>query len=243
MKIDTRSPREIGGAYGTQRMAAAGAARDASSSASANGARDMTSVMGIPETEFTPKVKQAIMALMAEVDALRRDLQVAQTRIKNLEQTNDQDTLTPIANRRAFVRELSRMMSFSDRYGTPSAVLYFDVDGLKEINDTLGHAAGDAALLQVARILADNVRDTDTTGRLGGDEFGMILANADEAEAAEKAESLARAIERTPLVWKGRTMPLSVSWGSYSFRSVVDPLQAIEEADREMYQRRRAARA
>jgi diguanylate cyclase (GGDEF)-like protein len=224
-------------------MAAAGAARDASSSASANGARDMTSVMGIPETEFTPKVKQAIMALMAEVDALRRDLQVAQTRIKNLEQTNDQDTLTPIANRRAFVRELSRMMSFSDRYGTPSAVLYFDVDGLKEINDTLGHAAGDAALLQVARILADNVRDTDTTGRLGGDEFGMILANADEAEAAEKAESLARAIERTPLVWKGRTMPLSVSWGSYSFRSVVDPLQAIEEADREMYQRRRAARA
>lgn len=244
MKIDTRSPREIAGPRGLQRApATTGAARDAGARGGSAPVRDLTSVMGIPDTEFTPKVKQAILALMAEVDALRRDLQVAQTRLKSLEQTADQDTLAPIANRRAFVRELSRMMSYAERYGAPASVLYFDVDGLKDINDTHGHAAGDAALLHVARILADNVRDTDTTGRLGGDEFGMILANADEAEAAEKAESLARAIERTPLVWKGRTMPLSVSWGSYSFRSVVDPLQAIEEADREMYQRRRAARA
>lgn len=242
MKIETRSPRDIAATRGIQRATGTGAARAVSGSGSAAAPRDVTSVMGIPEAEFTPKVRQAIMALMAEVDALRRDLQVAETRIKNLEETADQDTLTPIANRRAFVRELSRTMSYAERYGTPAAVLYFDVDGLKQINDTLGHAAGDAALLHVARILADNVRDTDTIGRLGGDEFGMILANADERQAAEKGQILSRAIEKSPLLWKGSVIELSAAWGSFSFRSAVDPAQALDAADREMYQRKRAAR-
>ena len=228
MKIDTRSPREIAGPRGLQRApATTGAARDAGARGGSAPVRDLTSVMGIPDTEFTPKVKQAILALMAEVDALRRDLQVAQTRLKSLEQTADQDTLAPIANRRAFVRELSRMMSYAERYGAPASVLYFDVDGLKDINDTHGHAAGDAALLHVARILADNVRDTDTVGRLGGDEFGMILAQA---------------IEARPLDWKGQSLRLSASWGSYSFRSVGDPAHVLDAADREMYLRKRAAR-
>lgn len=242
MKIETRSPRDIVATRGIQRATGTGAARAVSGSGSAAAPRDVTSVMGIPEAEFTPKVRQAIMALMAEVDALRRDLQVAETRIKNLEETADQDTLTPIANRRAFVRELSRTMSYAERYGTPASVLYFDVDGLKQINDTLGHAAGDAALLHVARILADNVRDTDTIGRLGGDEFGMILANSDERQAAEKGQILSRAIEKSPLLWKGTVLELSAAWGSFSFRSAVDPAHALDAADREMYQRKRAAR-
>jgi diguanylate cyclase (GGDEF)-like protein len=242
MKIETRSPREIAAPRAAQRAAGPGAARDSSSAGAASAPRDLTTVMGIPEAEFTPKVRQAIMALMAEVDSLRRDLQVAETRIKTLEQTADQDTLTPLANRRAFVRELSRRMSFAERYGTPGAVLYFDVDGLKQINDTMGHAAGDAALLHVAQVLADNVRDTDTIGRLGGDEFGMILANADETQAAEKGQALARAIERAPLIWKGTAVRLSAAWGSYSFRAVGDPGLALDAADRAMYLRKRAAR-
>jgi diguanylate cyclase (GGDEF)-like protein len=243
MKIDTRSPREIAGPRGLQRApATTGAARDAGARGGSAPVRDLTSVMGIPDTEFTPKVKQAILALMAEVDALRRDLQVAQTRLKSLEQTADQDTLAPIANRRAFVRELLRMMSYAERYGAPASVLYFDVDGLKDINDTHGHAAGDAALLHVARILADNVRDTDTVGRLGGDEFGMILAQADERQASEKGHALAQAIEARPLDWKGQSLRLSASWGSYSFRSVGDPAHVLDAADREMYLRKRAAR-
>jgi diguanylate cyclase (GGDEF)-like protein len=243
MKIETRSSRDIAAPRTAQRAGGPGAARAAAAASGAAAApRDLTTVMGIPEQEFTPKVRQAIMALMAEVDSLRRDLQVAETRIKSLEQTVDQDTLAPIANRRAFVRELSRMMSFAERYGTPGAVLYFDVDGLKEINDTMGHAAGDAALLHVAQVLADNVRETDTVGRLGGDEFGMILANSDEHQAAEKGQALARAIERAPLIWKGAAVRLSAAWGSYSFRAVGDPSQALDAADRAMYQRKRAAR-
>ncbi|MBI3707288.1 MAG: GGDEF domain-containing protein, partial [Proteobacteria bacterium] len=125
---------------------------------------DVTSIMDIPEAEFTPKVRAAIMTLMAEVEKLRKELQQSQARIAFLERLADQDTLTPVANRRAFVRELSRMMSFAERYDTVSSVIYFDVNGLKAINDAHGHAAGDAVLAHVARVLTQSVRDSDFVG-------------------------------------------------------------------------------
>ena len=241
MKIDPRSPREVAAGRPVQRAAGAGAARATAAAGAGASApvRDVTSVLGIPETEFTPKVRQAIMTLMAEVDALRRDLQVAQSRLKSLEQLADQDTLAPIPNRRAFVRELSRTMSYVERYETPAAVLYFGVNDLKKINDTFGHATGDAALMHVARLLGDNIRDTDTVGRLGGDEFGVILSHADEAQAAEKGAALAKVIEDTPFRWQDKLLRLSVSWGSYSFRSAGDPAHALDAADRQMYLRKK----
>ena len=240
MKIDPKSPREIGAVRGVQRGGSGAASRGGKTASGPAPTQDVASVMGIPEAEFTPKVRQAIMTLMAEVDALRRELQMTQSRLKNLEQLADQDTLTPIANRRAFVRELSRMMSFAERYGTPSAVIYFDVNGLKQINDTMGHAAGDAALTRIADLLSRNIRDSDTVGRLGGDEFGVILAHADEAQANEKAGSLAKTIADAPFEWQSKRVKLSVSWGSYAFNTGGDPSQALDAADREMYLRKKA---
>jgi diguanylate cyclase (GGDEF)-like protein len=203
---------------------------------------DMASVMEIPEAEFTPKVRSAIMALMAEVEKLRRDLQQNQARIAHLEQLADQDPLAPVSNRRAFVRELTRMMSFADRYDTVSSLIYFDLNGLKPVNDTYGHAAGDAVIAHVARILIQNVRDSDIVGRLGGDEFGVLLPYTDEPGAIEKATMLAAAVAAEPVDWNGVAIPASVSWGVHTFRAggnahqALDAAaQAIEAADRAMY--------
>jgi diguanylate cyclase (GGDEF)-like protein len=246
MKINPKAPIDIAAMRAIQRATATGGAREAAASGRAGPVRaiaDRATVLGIPEAEFTPKVRDAIMTLMAEVDALRRDLRVSEARIRSLEQLADEDALAPIANRRAFVRELSRAMSFAERYGRPSAVLYFDLDGLKRINDAFGHAAGDAALLHVARVLEANIRDTDTVGRIGGDEFGVILAQADEAQAIEKGTALAQAIARAPLSWQGKALQLSVSWGSHAFQSVGDPAHALDAADRQMYLRKKALAA
>lgn len=202
----------------------------------------VASVMGLSEAEFTPKVRAAIMALMAEVDKLRQELRQSQQRIAYLEQLADTDSLTPIANRRAFVRELSRMMSFAERYQTPSSVIYFDVNGLKAVNDTLGHAAGDAVLAEVADVLKKNVRDSDFVGRLGGDEFGVILAHADERAATEKASSLAQLIAERPLAYQGRQLAMSVSWGVHAFFGGGDADGALDAADRAMYARKREGR-
>ncbi len=199
----------------------------------------VTEVMGIPEAEFTPKVRAAIMALMEEVDKLRRELQQSQQRIGYLEQLADQDSLMPIANRRAFVRELSRMMSFAERYDTPSSVIYFDVNDLKVINDTLGHAAGDAVLAEVGQRLRAAVRPVDTVARLGGDEFVVVCEAVDEETALALGHRLDAAIRR-PLEVSGAEQHLTASIGIALGSDDADSILAA--ADAALYQAKAGGR-
>ncbi len=221
-------------------VAKRGAASDSAAAAPAARSSDVISIMGIPEAELTPKVRSAIMTLLQEVDRLRQDVEDGKKRVAFLEKLADQDTLVPIANRRAFVRELSRMIAFAERYGTPSSVLYFDINGLKIINDNLGHAAGDAAIRHVAAVLTGNVRESDIVGRLGGDEFGVLLANASLPAALEKATILSGKIEAVPFEWEGKHVPLRVAHGAYSFTGGEDAAKALAEADKAMYARKQA---
>ena len=202
-------------------------------------ATDILNLAGLSETELTPKLRQAIMGLMAEVDALRRELGEARARIGYLERLADEDPLMPIANRRAFVRELTRMMSFAKRYGTTASIVYVDLNNLGHINDEHGHAAGDAALLQVAQIFLDNVRNTDVVGRLGGDELGVLLVQTDQTLAEQKAAQLAAAVAEKPLLWQGKEIPLGISYGVHSFSGGENAGEALDAADRAMYQAKR----
>jgi diguanylate cyclase (GGDEF)-like protein len=174
---------------------------------------------------------------------MRRELEDARARIAQLERLADEDSLAPIANRRAFVRELSRMIAFTRRYGPPSSVIYFDVNGMKQINDTHGHPAGDAALRHVAEILCRNVRESDIVGRLGGDEFGVILAQTSQEQANAKAVALAQAIGGTPFNWGKTAITVSAVYGVYSFSGSDDAQVAIEAADKAMYQQKRVRQA
>jgi diguanylate cyclase (GGDEF)-like protein len=126
-------------------------------------------------------------------------------------------------------------MAFAQRYGVAGSVVYLDLDNLKEINDAHGHAAGDAALLQVARLLVENVRASDVVGRLGGDELGLLLVQADRDAAARKASELARRIEAEPLYWQGKQVPLAVSFGVHAFTGGENAEQVITAADQAMY--------
>ena len=196
---------------------------------------DVTTLMGISEAELTPKVHAAIMSLLQELKRLQSEIDQGKRRIDHLERLADQDTLIPVANRRAFVREMSRIMAYSQRYDVPSGVLYFDLNGMKEINDAYGHAAGDAALRTLANVFIENVRQSDVVGRLGGDEFGVILAQTDNEAAIEKAESLVEVIGNTPLVWEGKSITLSVAYGAYCFQKGETVDDALAHADKAMY--------
>ena len=233
MKISESRP--VRGARGVARRPAEAAPKVEAPAAEPRPIGDSASVMGIPEAEFTPKVRTAIMTLMEEVGRLRQELEQAQQRIVDVVRLADQDALLLIANRRAFVRDMSRIMSYSSRYGTPASLVYFDINGFKQINDTYGHAAGDAALKMVAELLVDQVRGSDVVGRLGGDEFGVILVHADEAIAKTKAQSLADAIRQSPLVWQGESLDLDVAHGVYGLKPGVKIDEALDEADRAMY--------
>jgi diguanylate cyclase (GGDEF)-like protein len=188
------------------------------------------------------EIRETLAQLQAERAEMQRELDAARARILELERLADEDSLAPIANRRAFVRELSRMIAFTRRYGPPSSVIYFDVDGMKQINDTYGHPAGDAALRHVADLLCKNVRESDIVGRLGGDEFGVILTQTSQEQAHAKAATLAQAIAATALPWGKIEIPISAAYGVYSFSGSDDAQVAIEAADKAMYQRKRVTR-
>jgi diguanylate cyclase (GGDEF)-like protein len=200
------------------------------------------SVLGIPEVEFTPRVRDAIMTLMGEVDNLRRELQSTRERLEQVERTADQDHLLPLLNRRAFVRELTRYISFAGRYGTPATLLYFDLDGFKQVNDTFGHAAGDAVLAHFAETLLAQTRDSDVVGRLGGDEFGVLLAHASVEQGKKKADILAEKLNAMPVTWHGKTIPTAFSYGSFELRGEDTADLAMARADEAMYAHKRSGR-
>lgn len=196
-------------------------------------------MLGIPPEEMTERVQHAILSLMQEVDNLRQELDRTNRRLREMEDVADTDALLPIPNRRAFVRELSRMISFAERYGTPSTLMFIDLNDMKMINDKFGHESGDKALFHVARLLVDNVRTTDVIARLGGDEFGVILAQADETVGAEKSKALADIITNNPLTIDGEQINMSLAFGTYTFRSGDKPDDALDKADKAMYENKR----
>jgi diguanylate cyclase (GGDEF)-like protein len=198
-------------------------------------------IPGISEDALTPELREGLARLAAERNRLRDELAKARNRISSLERLADEDPLTAVANRRAFVRQLTRMIAFTHRYGVPASVVYFDLNNMKHINDEHGHPIGDAALRHLATVLREKIRSSDIVGRLGGDEFGVILAQTDEEQAHSKAAALADAIAETPLRAGGHEIALSAAYGVYAFAGTDDPLRAIEAADRAMYQQKRAA--
>ena len=207
--------------------------------ASANPA-DPAAVLGIPECELTPKVRATLAGLIGELRHLRLDLEREQQKAHHLETLADQDTLTPSLNRRAFIRELSRMLAFAERYRTPSSLVYLDVNEMKRINDGFGHAAGDAALHHVASALVENVRSFDVVGRLGGDEFAVLLVQADSGCALAKARTLVEAIEERPVAWNGSELHVRVAFGVHTVSRGEPVDEALDAADRAMYARKKA---
>jgi diguanylate cyclase (GGDEF)-like protein len=238
MKIDRPSParpaRSVAAAYGRRVEAAA--------PADAVDAVLPATVLGIPEAEFTPRVRDAIMGLMSEVDSLRRELSQTRSRLDEAEKTADQDHMLPLLNRRAFVRELARYIAFAGRYNTPASLIYFDLNHLKATNDTLGHAAGDAVLTQFSNVLLAHVRDSDCVGRLGGDEFGILLSHATQEQAMKKADILAGAVQTSPAQWNGHSIPVSFAYGAFELKSGDNADTALARADEAMYAQKRASK-
>ncbi|MBL4905929.1 MAG: GGDEF domain-containing protein [Sneathiella sp.] len=200
---------------------------------------DTTSIMGIPEAELTPKVRDAIMTLMEEVDTLRRSVEGITKRLENAERLADQDSLLPLYNRRAFVRELTRVQATVERYGTAASLIYIDLDGFKEVNDTYGHQAGDYVLSEIALRLAASVRETDIVGRLGGDEFGLILSRTDHEAAATLTTRFPAELERNPIFWEGTRLNVGMSYGIVPIEAGVNAEQALNSADGKMYQHKK----
>lgn len=153
------------------------------------------------------------------------------------------DALTGVANRAAFLDMAGRAIALARRHGRELSLLALDVDRFKVVNDTYGHAAGDAALVALVSVCAGGLREGDLVGRLGGDEFAVLLPETTPAVAAHVVSRLRGALAATGVPWEGRKLGLEVSVGIASLGGDGDSLDALlGRADAALYEAKRQGR-
>ncbi len=145
------------------------------------------------------------------------------------------DPLTGLYNRRKVQERLDHALSLAARYTWRVALLYLDLNHFKQVNDSLGHDAGDELLVEVARRLSGCVRESDTLGRIGGDEFALVLNNVSIDEATSVADRICRALAE-PCQLRGKALRVGVSVGiALLFRDGVERSELMKHADDAMY--------
>jgi len=152
----------------------------------------------------------------------------------------DLDALTGLHNRRYFHETLAREVGRARRYGRQLALILFDLDDFKQINDRIGHLAGDAVLAEVAQRMMSVVRAADVACRVGGDEFGVVLPESIAADAELLASRIAHAISHKPL---GKAGTLFVSAGVAEMREDDDAVELFERADQALYRAKQLGKA
>ena len=186
---------------------------------------------------FAEAVEQLVEAISAiQAEAMEAHVQ---TRSRELESQANTDPLTGLGNLRALQRQLANLIDNYKRYSHPFGLLLMDIDGLKRINDSFGHQAGDRVLMQVGMSLRRSIRSVDTAARIGGDEFCVLLPQQDLKSTAKLAARLATAVEEE--VAAPGEPPVTISIGVASSPEHGDEAETlIDTADRAMYRAKAA---
>ena len=185
--------------------------------------------------EMTVGVGIIILLFEASQDELKREMARLVESDTQVKEMGIRDRLTGLYNRHYFNDVIRRELARSRRHGAAISVLLIDVDRFKQINDVRGHQVGDEVLQFVANFLTACVRESDLVFRWGGDEFLVLLTQADEASAAQKAEELGKSLPHIPGA-EHLQPTLSVGWATH--RPKAEFPRTLAEADARMYERK-----
>lgn len=184
----------------------------------------------------TRELSDALQSLLR----LRRELEIEHRIASNAART---DELTGLNNRRAFQEQADTVFAYTRRHGLPLCALLVDIDHFKQINDTHGHAAGDRVLQAVAHRLKSALREADLCGRLGGEEFGVLLAGTAVHDALQIAEKLRLAMQAIAVPMHGTTLQVTISVGvAEADASCPDTTTLLSQADAAMYHAKSSGR-
>lgn len=152
-----------------------------------------------------------------------------------LDRANRVDDLTGLLNRKTFLAEARRLLARGDGHGATGTMLFIDADHFKALNDTFGHAMGDAVLREIGAVLGSCVRDSDLVGRLGGEEFALFIEGADRDRAARICERIQERVKRISGLLDLGTRSVTVSIGAAMQRPGQDIDSLLVAADRNLY--------
>lgn len=183
----------------------------------------------------------AQLSTMVRIKQLQDELKNKMTELDRLAST---DPLTGLYNRRFFYQRMEEEISRASRSMSPISLVYLDIDLFKAINDTYGHQAGDTVLKQVARIMTRLLRKSDVLGRIGGEEFLILLPDTDGPGSQVIADRLCKRVENTPFLYKDDSIDVTVSLGVYCSP---DPVaigvdELVSRADAALYEAKQSGR-
>lgn len=177
------------------------------------------------------------------VEVVFQDISLRKAMEQELMRLATTDPLTGLPNRRHFMEQLEYELARIKRFGKPACLLMLDLDHFKRVNDTYGHAAGDAVLRHFALLAQNSLREIDLIGRLGGEEFGVLLPGTDMAGALELAERLRLAVAAAPVQVEEDAIPVTVSVGVAEFLSAdPHPDDILARADMALYKAKESGR-
>ena len=172
-----------------------------------------------------------------------RDISERKRLEQELQRQASTDGLTGVLNRRAFTAESERVISVAVRYGRPLSLMVIDADHFKKVNDVYGHPTGDAVLRALAQVLGRTLRTSDLLGRLGGEEFGIVLPETDAGGARELGERLLQAVRERRIEHDGQALSITVSIGATVIAAGDDSFEsAFLRADRALYEAKHSGR-
>ncbi len=187
----------------------------------------------VPEpSKAVQQIAQIAHTLVAEISSHLRE---QDRRIAELEHLATTDPLTRVMNRRGFEDRLTHELQVARRHGVGGVLIFVDLDGFKPINDTLGHAAGDQVLVTVANLLKGHIRTTDYLGRMGGDEFAILLPRSNKRNGLRRAEELDRKLNNAYAPWNNQQIAIRASCGVHMYSAQAEMAQLLEAADEAMY--------
>ncbi len=171
------------------------------------------------------------------ISAAIRDITKRKRDEEQLRYVADHDPLTGLLNRRSFEERLSHEVAMANRYSTIGSMMLVDIDGLKDVNDSLGHAHGDDLIRTIGGLIDGRMRETDIVGRIGGDEFGVLMPNTDSDGAREAAQQMLTTIRNHGIVLGAQRHRPSVCAGIAAYGpETADVADVMVLADLALYQ-------
>jgi diguanylate cyclase (GGDEF)-like protein len=192
---------------------------------------DVANVMGIPPSELTPRVQEALDIIVGEYDRTRSDLERERERIAYYQDLADKDPHVGLINQRTLMRELARLITRATQTRTVSSLAVLHIRNLEGTRLRHGRAAAEGILREIAERLIAELRASDIVASLGGTDFAVVLTLTDGIAATAKMQSVADSLR---VALRDRTdpdLPLEVGWGVTAFTAEDDAEQIVEAAD------------
>jgi len=190
------------------------------------------------QSSTDPEINNTLQFALLAMEEAEKRIKRQETRIKQLESLSVTDELTQLFNRRGFLQQFQFSLSISRRNKTGGSLMILDFDKFKQVNDTYGHLAGDEVLKNVGIAISTVVRESDIVGRIGGDEFSILMPGASPVTVTKRISQIHSALRKVKFSWNHKNLIIRGSIGRCDYLGHENEQEILNLADTSMYKQK-----